>query len=112
MGRPRLSNWATGEFLILVGTEMPIRPYILARRPIRFRHPANLRRISANASIRMIWTTIAAPPGLAAHQPMAVRAQAIPARHYFPEHAHPWSQLVYAVAGVLTVAVEGRSFVI
>jgi AraC-like DNA-binding protein len=43
---------------------------------------------------------------------MTMRAQLIPARHYFPEHAHRWNQLVYAISGVLTVAVEGRSFVI
>src|SRR5919202_4651686 len=60
----------------------------------------------------MIWETIAAPPGLAPPRPMTVRAQSIPARHSFPEHAHHWNQVVYAIAGVLTVAVEGRSFVI
>jgi AraC-like DNA-binding protein len=43
---------------------------------------------------------------------MTVRAQSIPARHYFPEHAHAWHQMVYAISGVLTVAVEGQSFVI
>ena len=60
----------------------------------------------------MIWETIAAPPGLAPPRPITVRAQSIPARHYFPEHAHAWNQVVYAISGVLTVAVEGRSFVI
>lgn len=60
----------------------------------------------------MIWETIAAPPSAAPPEPMTVRAQSIPARHYFPEHAHPWNQVVYAISGVLTVAVEGRSFVI
>jgi AraC-like DNA-binding protein len=43
---------------------------------------------------------------------MTVRAQSIPPRHFFPEHAHHWNQMVYAITGVLTVAVEGRSFVI
>src|ERR687889_2190351 len=60
----------------------------------------------------MRWETIAAPPGLAPPRPMTVRAQPIPARHYFPEHMHHWNQVVYAISGVLTVAVEGRSFVI
>src|SRR3712207_1215347 len=60
----------------------------------------------------MTLETIAAPPGLAPPRPMTVRAQSIPARHYFPEHAHRWNQVVYAISGVLTVAVEGRSFVI
>jgi AraC-like DNA-binding protein len=43
---------------------------------------------------------------------MTVRAQSIPPRHYFQEHVHAWHQLAYAISGVLTVAVEGRSFVI
>ncbi len=60
----------------------------------------------------MQWETIEAPPGLAPPQPMTVRAQSIPARHAFPEHAHHWNQMAYAISGVLTVAVEGRSFVI
>lgn len=60
----------------------------------------------------MIWETIAAPPGLAAPRPLTVRAQTIPARHYFPEHSRTWHQVVYAISGVLTVAVEGQSFVI
>lgn len=60
----------------------------------------------------MLWETIAAPPGLASPRPITVRAQSIPARHYFPEHTHRWHQVAYAISGVLTVAVEGRSFVI
>jgi len=43
---------------------------------------------------------------------MTVRSQTIPARHSFPEHAHHWNQMVYAISGMLTVAAEGRSFVI
>ncbi|TXL81993.1 AraC family transcriptional regulator [Vineibacter terrae] len=60
----------------------------------------------------MRWETIAAPPGLMPPRPMTVRAQSIPARHHFPEHAHAWHQMVYAISGVLTVAVEGQSLVI
>jgi AraC-like DNA-binding protein len=60
----------------------------------------------------MTWEIIKAPPGLAPPHPMTVRAQSIPARHYFPEHMHRWNQMVYAISGVLTVAVEGHSFVI
>jgi len=60
----------------------------------------------------MAWEAIEAPPGTAPPQPMTVRAQSIPARHFFPEHAHRWNQMVYAISGVLTVAVEGHSFVI
>ena len=60
----------------------------------------------------MDWETIEVPPGVMPPKPMTVRAQSIPPRHYFAEHTHPWNQLVYAVSGVLTVAVEGRSFVI
>lgn len=60
----------------------------------------------------MIWETITAPPGTAPPRPLTVRAQSIPPRHSFPEHAHDWSQMVYAIDGVLTVIVEARSFVI
>ncbi|MCB8820209.1 AraC family transcriptional regulator [Microvirga rosea] len=60
----------------------------------------------------MTWGTIEAPPGTLPPQPITVRAQSIPARHFFPEHAHHWNQMVYAISGVLTVTVEGHSFVI
>lgn len=60
----------------------------------------------------MNWETIEAPPGLPPPRPLTMRAQSIPPRHFFPEHAHEWNQVVYAIAGVLTVALEGRSFVI
>ncbi|MBA1154600.1 AraC family transcriptional regulator [Microvirga mediterraneensis] len=60
----------------------------------------------------MAWETLQAPSGLATPQPITVRAQAIPARHSFPEHAHGWHQMVYAISGVLTVASEGHSFAI
>ncbi|GAB3630223.1 AraC family transcriptional regulator [Pandoraea terrae] len=60
----------------------------------------------------MTWETIEAPHGLAPPNPMTVRAQSIPARHCFPEHAHCWNQVVYAISGVLTVTAEGSSFVI
>jgi AraC-like DNA-binding protein len=60
----------------------------------------------------MTWETIKAPPDLAPPRPMTVRAQSIPAHHYFAEHMHHWNQMVYAISGVLTVAVEGHSFVI
>lgn len=60
----------------------------------------------------MTWKPIAAPPGVLPPEPMTVRAQSIPARHYFPEHSHRWNQLVYAISGVLTVHTEARSFVI
>ncbi|RQZ62285.1 helix-turn-helix domain-containing protein [Burkholderia sp. Bp9004] len=60
----------------------------------------------------MTWKPIEAPAGLSPPRPLAVRAQFIPARHYFPEHAHRWNQVVYAISGVLTVIAEGRSFVI
>jgi AraC-like DNA-binding protein len=60
----------------------------------------------------MIWETITTPPDAAPPRPMTVRAQSIPGRHFFLEHTHRWNQVVYAISGVLTVAVEGRSFVI
>jgi len=45
-------------------------------------------------------------------QPLVVRASSIPARHSFPEHAHQWHQLVYAISGVLTVTVGESCLVI
>ena len=60
----------------------------------------------------MKWEIIEAPPGLPSPRPLITRAQFIPARHHFPEHSHSWNQMVYAISGVLTVGVEGRSFAI
>ena len=60
----------------------------------------------------MTWTPISASPGVLPPQPITVRAQSIPARHEFPEHAHDWHQVVYAIDGVLMVTAENRSFVI
>ena len=53
-----------------------------------------------------------APSRVLPPHPMTVRAQSIPARQSFQEHAHAWHQMVYAISGVLTVAVEGQSLVI
>lgn len=60
----------------------------------------------------MTWETVHAPTSLPSPSPLTVRVQSIPARHFFPEHAHYWHQMVYAISGVLTVTVENRSFVI
>ncbi|MDU9031508.1 AraC family transcriptional regulator [Pseudomonas mediterranea] len=60
----------------------------------------------------MKWDTIEAPHGLTPPAPLKVRAQSIPARHSFPEHAHDWHQMVYAISGVLTVNTHSGSFVI
>jgi AraC-like DNA-binding protein len=60
----------------------------------------------------MEWETVTAPAGVAPPRPITVRAQSLPARHYFPEHAHGWHQMAYAISGVLSVAVQGRSLVI
>lgn len=60
----------------------------------------------------MKWDLIEAPHGLTAPAPLKVRAQSIPARHSFPEHAHDWHQMVYAISGVLTVNTSAGSFVI
>lgn len=59
----------------------------------------------------MRWQAIEAPPG-PAPEPVTMRAHLIPARCYHPEHAHDWYQMAYAIDGVLTVAAEGKSFVI
>lgn len=60
----------------------------------------------------MTWQPITRPPGLLAPGPITLRVQTIPARHYFPDHSHPWNQLVYAVSGVLTITTGAESFVI
>ncbi len=60
----------------------------------------------------MTWTVIRPPPGVLPPEPITVRAQTIPPRHYFPDHFHYWNQLVYAISGVLTVNTEAESFVI
>jgi AraC-like DNA-binding protein len=52
------------------------------------------------------------PPDLGVPQPLIVRVESIPPRHGFTDHAHPWNQLVYAIAGVLTVIIERSCFVI
>ena len=59
----------------------------------------------------MSWLTVSAPPSARPPRPLTIRAQSIPARHYFPEHAHDWHQLVYAIDGVLTISTAGRTFI-
>lgn len=60
----------------------------------------------------MSWTPISAPPDALPPRPITMRAQSIPPRHEFPEHAHDWHQVVYAVDGVLMAVAENRSFVV
>ncbi|HMN71120.1 MAG TPA: helix-turn-helix transcriptional regulator [Rhodoblastus sp.] len=58
------------------------------------------------------WTILTAPPDAKAPDPLTMRAQTLAPRSYFPDHAHDWGQLVYAITGALAVGVTGRSFVI
>jgi AraC-like DNA-binding protein len=60
----------------------------------------------------MHWSVVTAPPGVAPPRPITVRAQTIPRRHHFPEHAHDWHQLVYAIEGALTVSVDRQTLVV
>lgn len=60
----------------------------------------------------MTWSVVVAPADIAPPRPITVRAQTIPPRHYFPEHAHDWHQLVYAIDGALTVSADRQTFVI
>jgi len=60
----------------------------------------------------MPWDTLEPPADAPAPAPITVRAQTLPPRSHFAEHAHDWAQVVYAVSGVLTVALRGASFVI
>ncbi len=60
----------------------------------------------------MSWSVVTAPSDAAPPNPLTMRAQTILPRHQFPEHAHDWHQLVYAVQGVLTVSTAGQTFII
>lgn len=60
----------------------------------------------------MQWTSLTAPSNALPPNPMTMRVQSIPPRHQFADHFHHWNQMVYAISGVLTVAAEGRSFLI
>jgi AraC-like DNA-binding protein len=59
-----------------------------------------------------MWKPLPLPKGLGKPRPLIVRIESIPARHYFPQHAHKWHQLVYAISGVLTVTTDGNCTVI
>lgn len=60
----------------------------------------------------MSWDTLHTPVDAPPPAPITVRAQTLPPRSHFAEHDHAWAQVVYAVSGVLTVALPGASFVI
>ena len=57
----------------------------------------------------MSWSVVTAPSDAAPPNPLTMRAQTILPRHQFPEHAHDWHQLVYAIQGVLTVSTAGQT---
>ena len=58
------------------------------------------------------WATLEVGTALGPPRPVMLRALSVPPRHYFPEHSHPWNQLVYAISGVVIVAIAGSSFVV
>ncbi|GAB3128690.1 AraC family transcriptional regulator [Novispirillum itersonii] len=58
------------------------------------------------------WQPLSVPDADQRPDPLRVRAQSLPARHYFPDHSHDWHQMVYAITGALTVFLDGRRFVI
>lgn len=60
----------------------------------------------------MPWSVVAVPPDVSPPRPITMRVQTIPARHYFPKHAHDWNQLVYAIDGALTVSTDRQTYVI
>jgi AraC-like DNA-binding protein len=59
----------------------------------------------------MAWSIVTAPSDAAPPEPLTMRVQVIPARHQFPDHAHAWHQLVYAVEGVLTISTADQTFI-
>src|ERR1700679_4176055 len=78
-----------------------------------FRLKATLCRISdRHEAAAMNWDPIEVPAGVPPPAPLTVRVQTLAARSCFPEHRHEWAQVVYAISGVLTVAIARRSFVI
>lgn len=87
---------------------LPIADWHMAN----FRRFAILCRASDKISDAMPWSAVAAPPDASPPHPITMRAQTIPPRHHFPEHAHDWHQLVYAVEGTLTVSAARRTFVV
>src|SRR5215831_15475126 len=60
---------------------------------------------------RLHWKPLV-PSKLGPPKPLIVRVQSLPPRTYFAEHNHPWNQLVYSIAGALTVSAQGTSIVI
>lgn len=58
------------------------------------------------------WQPVQIPQDVGPPTPMTVRVQTLAPRSFFPEHEHGWAQLVYAITGVLTVAIQSRSFAI
>ena len=65
-----------------------------------------------NAGKDVGWKALESPRGLGSPKPLIVRVQSLPPKSYFTEHSHNWNQLVYAIAGALTVNAEGKSVVI
>lgn len=58
------------------------------------------------------WAPLTVPDTDQRPCPLRIRAQTLPARHYFPDHRHGWHQMVYAISGALTVFLDGRRFVL
>lgn len=58
------------------------------------------------------WKPLALPELRRLPSPVYVRVQSLAARHRFPMHHHRWHQLIYAISGSLTVAVEDHWVVI
>ncbi|MFV0295293.1 MAG: AraC family transcriptional regulator [Hyphomicrobiaceae bacterium] len=71
-----------------------------------------MSNIRQKAAAAMRWSLIVTPPDVHLPRPITLRAQTIPPRHQFSEHAHDWHQLVYAVEGTLTVSADRQTFVV
>jgi AraC-like DNA-binding protein/mannose-6-phosphate isomerase-like protein (cupin superfamily) len=86
----------------------------LKKKPVAFPstkcHFMSMKRQTARKGAG--WKALDSPRGLGPPRPLIIRAQSLPAKNYFAEHRHGWNQLVYAIAGVLTVNAEGKSVVI
>lgn len=58
------------------------------------------------------WTPLNVPEMAALPRPVFPRSENLAPRRFFPDHVHPWRQLVYATAGTLVTATAGARYVV
>ena len=58
------------------------------------------------------WKPLALPELRRLPSPVYVRVQSLAPRHRFPMHRHRWHQLIYAISGSMTIAVQDHWVVV